>query len=237
VRVAEGKRYRAVLLDVGGTLIEARPSPAEVYAEVLSRWGPPVRSDEVDPAFRRAWQELTQTHPPGLDRYHQLKGGEWAWWGTLLRRVLAEISHPAPWEPVLEELFTAFSKPDLWYVFPEVHEVLAFLRGRDLRLGVVSNWDSRLPALLDRLELTRHFDVVMVSALEGVEKPAPEIFLRAAELMEATPAHCLHVGDSPLDDVRGAESAGMDAVLVDRGGVFADGYRRIRDLRGLYELF
>jgi putative hydrolase of the HAD superfamily len=230
------RRYAAVLLDAGGTLIEARPSPAEVYAQVLSRWGPAVRTEDVEPAFRRAWQELTQAHPPGLDRYHQLKGGEWAWWGALLRRVLGEISHPAPWGPVLEELFSAFSNPDLWYVFPEVHEVLGSLQDRGLHLGVVSNWDSRLPALLERLDLTRHFDAVLVSALEGVEKPAPEIFLRAAERIGTRPDECLHAGDSPLDDVRGAESAGMDAVLVDRSWVFSNGYRRIRDLRGLYEL-
>jgi len=229
-------RYAAVLLDVGGTLIECRPSPPEVYARVLSAHGPAVAVGQVAPAYRRAWREMTEAHPLGLDRYHTLKGGEWEWWGAMLRQVLDEISHPAPWQPVLEELFEAFSEPSLWRVFEEVPEVLRRLRRRGLPLGVVSNWDSRLPALLQRLELDGYFDQVLVSALEGIEKPAPDIFLRASERLGVDAAQCVHVGDSPLDDVRGAESAGIDAVLVDRAAAFDNGYRRIDDLRGLYDL-
>lgn len=231
--MATGDSTRAVLLDVGGTLIECRPSPPEVYAQVLSRWGAPVAAAQVAPVFRRVWTEMTQVHPTGLDRYHLLKGGEWAWWGQFLREVLAALDHPAPAEPVLAELFAAFAEPSLWHVFGEVREVLARLREQGLRLAVVSNWDSRLPELLDRLELSSFFEEVLVSALEGIEKPAPEIFHRAAARLGVAPSSCLHVGDSPLDDYRGASSAGMRAVLVDRAGNFADGYRRIRDLRGL----
>ncbi|MFZ5788894.1 MAG: HAD-IA family hydrolase [Acidobacteriota bacterium] len=225
----------AVLLDVGGTLIECRPSPPSVYADALARRRLPVEPARVAGAFTSVWTEMTQEHPPGLDRYHHLKGGERAWWGEFLRRVLVRLDLRLEWEPVLDELFETFSDPGLWRVFPEVHEVLDRLRRRGLKLAAVSNWDSRLPALLDRLDLTHALDVVMVSALEGVEKPAPEIFHRAAGRLGVVPAACLHVGDSPLDDYRGAESAGMTAVLVDRQGLFADGYRRVRDLRGLDE--
>ena len=45
-----------------------------------------------------------------------------------------------------------------------------------------------------------------------------------------------YVGDSPLDDYRGATSAGMTAVLLDRHDLFDNGYRRITDLGGLHEL-
>ncbi len=230
-----GDSIAAALLDVGGTLIECRPSPPEVYAGVLSAWGPPVAAEAVAPIFRRVWAEMTQEHPRGLDRYHHLKGGEWDWWGQFLRRVLAGLDHPAPAEPVLAELFRAFADPELWHVFPEVPGALRALRERGLRLAVVSNWDSRLPALLDRVGLGDCFDAVLVSALEGVEKPAPEIFLRAARRLSVAPEACLHVGDSPLDDYRGAESAGMLPILIDRTGAFADGYRRVSDLWGVCE--
>ena len=233
------RRYdspQAVLLDMGGTLIEARPTVPEVYARVLSRWGEPMTPNQVAPVFQEVWTELTQLHPRGLDRYHQLKGGEWEWWGEFLRRVLARLVHPAPWEPVLRELFDAFADPSLWHVFPEVAEVLGRLRSEGLRLAVVSNWDSRLPSLLGNLGLAPFFDEVLVSSLEGVEKPGTEIFRRAAERLGVAATECLHAGDSPLDDYRGAESAGMRAVLVDRAGIFADGYLRVADLRELYDL-
>ncbi len=226
----------AVLFDVGGTLIECRPGAAQVYADALSRWGPPVTAAEVAPVFAEVWSQLTQAHPRGLDRYHQVKGSEREWWGEFLRRVLARLGCAAPWEPVLAELMDAFAQPTLWHVFPEVPEVLERLAGRGLALAAVSNWDSRLPALLERLGLAGFFRAVLVSALERVEKPGPEIFRRAAERLGVDATRCVHVGDSPLDDVRGAESAGMRAVLVDRAGTFTGGYVRIRDLRGLYEL-
>jgi putative hydrolase of the HAD superfamily len=226
-----------VLFDVGGTLFESRPGAPEVYATVLSGLGRAVTADEVAPVFQRVWADLTQLHPRGLDRYHRVKGNEWEWWGEFVRRVLGELGHPAPWEPALQELMDAFARPDLWYVFPEVTEVLGRLRSDGRRLAVVSNWDSRLPVLLDRLGLERFFDEVLVSALEGVEKPDVEIFRRAAARLGLGPDRCLHVGDSPLDDYRGAESAGMRAVLVDRAGIFGNGYARVTDLRGLYDLF
>ncbi len=234
--MVEGDSPQAVLLDVGGTLFECRPGVAEIYASVLSRLGGPVTAAEVGPVFRSVWSELTELHPRGLDRYHHFKANEWEWWGELVRRVLARLGHAAGWEAALRELMDAFADPTLWHVFPEVPEVLARLRAAGLRLAVVSNWDSRLPALLERLGLAGFFDAVLVSALEGVEKPGVEIFQRAAARLGVAPAHCLHVGDSPLDDYRGAESAGMRAVLVDRDGTFGDGYVRISDLRGLYDI-
>ncbi len=222
---------------MGGTLIEARPSAPEVYARVLARWGPTVEAEKVAPVFRAVWAELTELHPPGLDRYQHLKGGEQEWWGGFLRRVLARLGHPAPWRPVLAELYQAFSEPSLWFVFPEVRRVLDGLHARGVPMAVVSNWDSRLPELLDRLQLTPYFASVHVSALEGVEKPAAEIFLRAAARLGVAPGACLHAGDSPLDDYRGAESAGMRAVLVDRFAMFENGYTRVRDLEGLDDYF
>jgi putative hydrolase of the HAD superfamily len=234
--VSRGDSVDAVLFDVGGTLIECRPSPPEVYARVLSRWGPPLAGEEVAPVFQAVWAEMTQAHPTGLDRYHDLKGGEREWWSEFLRRVLDRLSHGAPRGPVLAELFEAFAEPGLWHVFPEVVAVLEELRRAGFGLAVVSNWDSRLPDLLARLGLTTHFDEILVSALEGVEKPAPEIFLRAARRLGVQPGNCVHAGDSPLDDYRGAESAGMLAVLVDRADIFDNGYRRVRDLRGVRDL-
>ena len=34
-------------------------------------------------------------------------------------RVLARLEHNAEWEPLLEELYGAFSQPEVWKVYPE----------------------------------------------------------------------------------------------------------------------
>lgn len=109
--------------------------------------------------------------------------------------------------------------------------MLDALRARGLKLLVVSNWDSKLPALLDRLDLTRHFDAVVVSALVGASKPAREIFETALSVAGVAAHEALHVGDSPSEDYEGARAAGLPALLLDRAGVAGDGFETIRSLQ------
>ena len=79
-------------------------------------------------------------------------------------------------ERSIDRLRDHFRQREAWHVFPETRDVLTNLRARGVKLAVVSNWDSRLPAILDLLDLADPFDSVVVSALVGAEKPSPEIF-------------------------------------------------------------
>jgi len=107
---------------------------------------------------------------------------------------------------------------DTWRPFPETVQTLVRLRERGVKLAVVSNWDSRLLSILDGLDLTRLFDVVVVSAVVGVRKPGARIFELALERLGAEPQGTIMVGDSLADDVEGAARAGLSPVLVDRSG-------------------
>ena len=103
-------------------------------------------------------------------------------------------------------------------MYDDVVPVLEELRRLGMRLGVVSNWDSRLPRLLELLDLARHFEAVGVSHLEGVEKPDPELFRRVLSRLGAEPGDALHVGNVEETDLAGARAAGIDGVLIDRTG-------------------
>lgn len=103
-------------------------------------------------------------------------------------------------------------------VFPDVLDILGILRGAGYRLALVSNWQCGLRHFCAELGLGDAFDYVVVSAEVGWEKPDPEIFHEACSLLE-TPCHrVLHIGDSYVDDIEGAQSAGMPALLLQRGG-------------------
>ncbi len=226
-----------ICLDAGHTLLYADPPAPVLYARAMSRLGRAVTPEEVAPAFADTWAAMQQDSPPGEDRYGGGPEGERAWWGLFVRRVLVRLGHDAPWQPVLEELWAAFAEPSLWRTYPEVHPTLAALRQRGLRLAVVSNWDSRLPEILAGLDLVRYLDAVTVSRIEGIEKPNPEIFRRTLERLGTTPNAAVHVGDSPIEDYRGARSAGLRAVLIDRDHRFAaNGRCRIERLDELLEL-
>ena len=224
----------ALTLDAGNTLLHCDPSPAAIYAEHLSRYGRVVTPTEVGPAFRDAWAEKQSEISSGTDRYGSMEDGEKAWWGGFVRHVLAKLGHPAPWQPLLDDLYGAFSDPAIWKTYPDTLPALREISGRGLRLAVISNWDRRLPKILDDLGLTPFFDAITVSSLEGVEKPAPEIFDRTLDRLDLSPERVIHVGDSPRDDYEGAALAGLKPVLIDRHGLFSGNtYRRIASLAEL----
>jgi putative hydrolase of the HAD superfamily len=105
---------------------------------------------------------------------------------------------------------------NLWeYVPPSVVPVLEQLRGRGLRLVVVSNANGTLLKHMERLDLTRRFDCVLDSADEGVEKPDPRFFEIALARSGADKPTTIHVGDLYHVDVVGARSAGLRGVLLD----------------------
>ncbi len=113
-------------------------------------------------------------------------------------------------------------------------EALDRLRSAGLRLGVISNSDGRVEEALIAAGLRDCFDVVLDSALVGVEKPDPAIFRAALGALGIAPAEALYVGDLYEVDVIGARAVGMEAVLLvpDATGPGPD-CRRISSLTAL----
>jgi putative hydrolase of the HAD superfamily len=103
-------------------------------------------------------------------------------------------------------------------------------------LVVVSNWDCALPDWLAPSGLLELLDGVVTSAEVGVAKPDARVFRRALQLAGAGAEQAVHVGDSPDNDVKGARSAGIRAVLVQRDGKPPQGMEHIRSLRELVPL-
>jgi FMN phosphatase YigB (HAD superfamily) len=95
--------------------------------------------------------------------------------------------------------------------------VLQALRGRGVRLGVLSNAPSNLPSFLEQLGVAPWLDFSVVSAVEGVKKPDRRIFEVALSRAGVAPAEALHVGDMYLEDVLGGRAAGIKTLLMERG--------------------
>lgn len=60
------------------------------------------------------------------------------------------------------------------------------------------------------------FGVIVASAAVGYQKPDPAIFTTALSTLGVAPAEALHVGDRRVEDLDGARSAGLQALLLDR---------------------
>ena len=77
------------------------------------------------------------------------------------------------------------------------------------RLGVVSNFAGNLEPCLRELELRRYFTVVADSAIVGISKPDPRIFVGVLSQLDASAARAWMVGDNFAADIRPASALGL----------------------------
>ncbi len=206
---------RAVFLDAGGTLLRPWPSVGAVYARVGARHGFHATEQDMQAAFHTAWKSLKA-------RPHQsLTTSDKTWWRRLVFETLDTFGvagNEASRQAYFEELYEAFAHRDAWRLDPDAPGVIQELRGRGLHVGVISNWDARLRPLLGELDLAGSLDSITVSCEVKAEKPAMKVFHAALRKAGVNAPEALHVGDSYEEDVRGAQAAGMQAVLVGRSG-------------------
>jgi len=233
-------RYPVVLLDMGGTLVGPSVSFGAVYHDVCKRLGLEVDPVLIERRIWEVWGEMDRAIPPGQDRYAHFAGGEDEYWMRFAKRVLEQAAGVELKDGfalrAMEQIRDAFMTPAAWQVFPDVRPALDRMVDDGVRLAVVSNWDSRLPQVLEMLELTAYFEQVAVSHLEGVEKPDPQIFHRVLERMDIGPQDAVHVGDVPELDLDGARAAGIDGVLVDRKGKIDASLKPLDDLSTLPQI-
>ncbi len=199
---------RAVIFDWGGT---------------LTPW------HQVD--YDELWREACAPHFPG----HQVAGiaaaicaAEQGLWQTgrdsgqsaTLDHVLAQAGVAAT-EGLLASYFALWDPHT--YTDPEVAPLLRDLRKRDIRIGVLSNtmWPRTAhERVFRRDEVLSLIDGAVYSSEIPWVKPHREAFRAAMAAIGMTdPRECVYVGDRPYDDVHGAKSVGMRAVLVPNSDV------------------
>jgi HAD superfamily hydrolase (TIGR01509 family) len=206
---------QTVFLDAGGILVH--PNWSRV-SETLERHGVPVTAEALSAAEPRAKQRLD------CDETIQATNDEQRGW-TYFDLVLTEAGVPltASTAAALLELNAYHQRFNLWEtVLDDVLPTLAALRARGLQLVVVSNANGTLLSVLTRLGLAEALDVIFDSHVVGIEKPDPRFFRLALERSGARAETTVHVGDLYHVDVVGARSAGVAAILLDAGGLYAD---------------
>jgi HAD superfamily hydrolase (TIGR01549 family) len=111
----------------------------------------------------------------------------------------------------IEDLYNRFFRID---IIPGLKEMLIDLSGR-YKLAIVSNAITNVSRIaLQKLDLARYFDCIVLSRDLGVRTPDPEIFFYALRSMWVKGSEAVHVGDSLDNDVQGGKNAGMKTVWI-----------------------
>ncbi|MEM7021159.1 MAG: HAD family hydrolase [Pseudomonadota bacterium] len=195
-----------LVFDCDGVLIDSEVVGARVEAAALGRLGVSITEDEI------------------LERFLGMTAA------SMYRTLEGELGHPLPEgfaSTVQTEVDAAFQR-DLSAI-PDIHETLDRI---DLKRCVASSSTlARLRHSLDITALYGSFAPNIFSAEQVKQgKPAPDLFLYAAEQMDCAPSSCLVIEDS-TNGVRGAVAAGMRVWGFVGGGHCFDGHgARLRDV-------
>jgi 2-haloalkanoic acid dehalogenase type II len=191
---------KAVTFDAYGTLLRNEDLML-IPRRIVADHGLSVPIEDVWRAVIELYSEATQRRPFRTLREIQ---------GQILSRLLHQLGVAADAAPYVELFFQVTTKVQL---YPEALEVLNALG--HVRSAVVSNADHEHLA-------TWNFDwpvqVIVISEAVRAYKPHPLVFQRALEQLGLQPHEVLHVGDSEVDDVKGAKAAGLRVAWVNRTG-------------------
>ena len=183
---------RGIIFDFDGVLIDSEPLYLKSVNVVLAECGveqvtPTEYQQFIGRNARNAWEKLIRDRnlPESVEHYEER-------YGDVLEGVLRQ-------ELALR---------------PEAEELLGVVERRGIPRGLATATRSRwLAVKLERLGLTDFFDALVCASDVRRSKPAPDIYLKAAELMGMDPVDAVAIEDSPVG-ITAAKSAGIYTVAL-----------------------
>lgn len=202
----------AVFFDAVGTVLFPSPTASTVYVEVARRHGFTLDPQTVR---ERLWYQFRVEE--GRDReqgWLTSEAREEARW-----RAVVSAAIDGATEELFRELYRHFAQPHAWTVPPAAAECISRLHRQGVKLGLASNYDSRLASVLEGTPALHPLrDRLVISSLVGWRKPARSFFDEVIRVAGCDPAEVVFVGDDVENDFQGATAAGLRAVLLDETG-------------------
>ena len=226
---------KAVFFDLYNTLLRYDPPREEIEAQTLRQFNINKTTDDFRYPFLKADEYFFEENARLRisDRAEEEKRSVFARHQQI---VLAEAGIE-PGRQLVEAMLrrwaqTKFSQVLFEDVLPSLEEFK-----ESYTLGLISNIDSDIRPTLANLGLLPLLDIVVTSQETGYTKPHPAIFNEAVRQAGVAASEALYLGDQYQIDVVGAADAGMQAMLLDRYGLFngKGEYPRIQNLEQLKE--
>jgi putative hydrolase of the HAD superfamily len=206
------KRVRWVIFDAVGTVIYPDPPISQAYFQIGRKYGSQITAEEVTRRFREAF---VRDRGAGGEKWATDEAREYEFWKQTVADVIPDA---APADACFAELFDYFARPDAWACYSDVAATFETIRSCGLRLGIASNFDSRLNAVCEGHPELRLLDRRIISSEVGWKKPGRGFFEAAVRLCGVPADQILMVGDDLQNDVVAAREAGLLAVHLERGG-------------------
>ncbi len=193
--------FAAVIFDFFATLTPG--TPEHVWEEHAARSAAPLGIDVA------AWQQSFS------DSFPERATGSLGDLPATLRE-LARRNGIVPDDRALAAACAArrAAQRELFVFRDDAMDVLAKIRARGLRVGVLSDCTTELSEAWPQLPVASLVDARVLSCEVGRRKPDPELFAMIASQLGVAAAQCLYVGDGGGRELTGASASGMRAVML-----------------------
>ena len=216
ISLTRSRPLRALFFDAGNTLLQMNYA---AIADELRRHGIGVTPEAIARSEYRARVRLDPHLAPGASTEGRSVVGQY------LRYILEGlgVSDEATIQAVTQWR-RSYNRPvGIWNLpHPQAEAALRRAREAGLSVGVISNSNGSVRSILEETGLAAHLDFILDSAVVGVEKPDPRIFLMALGEVRVEPEEAAYIGDLYSVDIVGARAAGLGGILLDPGGVWGE---------------
>jgi len=229
---------KALLVDLDDTLLDYSGGVDECWSAACETMARPAGIDTaalveaVRKARRWFWDDPERHRAERVD----MPGA----WRKIAAHGLERLGAP---NPVLAAAVAQDFAARRWAamrLFPRVPEVLGRLRRDGVPLALVTNGDkSQQREKIERYDLGRYFDVILIEGEFGAGKPEEVVYRHVLERLGVAAREAWMVGDNLEWDVAAPQRLGLTGVWVDRAGTgLAAGsavhpHRIIREFREL----
>lgn len=205
---------KGAIFDLGGTLIRLTVSWDQVREGRMTAIYESLRERKLELDFNDVRREYLKLHEEESEyaarTLEEIEMEET--FSKLLDRLGIEMKQRPPIVDLVERSFGV--ELNSWVLFPGVHEMLHQVRDMGLKIGLLSNArsDWAVREILEHLDLTKYFDVILTSAAVGFRKPRPEPFRHVLERLGLSAGEAVMIGNSIEADVVGARSLGIKTI-------------------------
>ena len=200
----------AVFFDVDFTLIYPGPTfRGEGYRRFGERHGLTLDESKFEAAVRAAAPVLDAAQGDIYDPaiFHQYTAS-----------IIEAMGGSGPGvQPCAVEVYEEWALHHHFEMYEDVPDVLRAIAARGIKIGLISNSHRPLTSFQSHFDLDGLVSATVSSSEHGYLKPHPSIFNAALQLIGVEAKDAVMVGDSLGQDIAGAVSVGMRAVLVRRG--------------------
>jgi HAD superfamily hydrolase (TIGR01549 family) len=215
---------KAIFYDLDGTLRESQPSGRDLFVQHAIHIGlnitpaDKLRSARWEHAYWASSDELRAD----IEQFEQKEREFWRNYSLRQLRALGcDEQRAHEYAPRISEFMeTNYTSNDI--LLDGVPETLAALQMQGYALAVVSNRNQPFDDYLREKQIWHYLEFSLAAGQVQAWKPAPEIFLQAAQRAGVQPGEAIYIGDNYYADIVGARRAGLIPVLYDPRGVFPE---------------